>query len=65
MAITWELWRGISAAAASVLVVLLLVRHVFEDHLRESVRRAIDLVTVPLFGLFAFYIASDFLDVLP
>ncbi|HEX9341406.1 MAG TPA: hypothetical protein VF992_09630 [Thermoplasmata archaeon] len=58
---TWELWRGASAAIAFVLIVLLLVRHVFEVHLRASVRRALDLVAAPLFALFALYVVTDFL----
>lgn len=65
MALTWEVWRGVSAAVAGVLVVLLLVRHVFEMKLRESHRRAIDVATIPLFGFFVFYIASDLLGILP
>jgi len=61
MADTWELWREASAAIAFALVVVLLVRHVFDVHLRASVRRALDLIAAPLFALFVLYVVTDFL----
>jgi hypothetical protein len=57
----WDAWTTASAGIAAALVAVLVLRHVLEAHLRPSLRRALDIVAVPLFALFAAYIASDFL----
>ena len=65
MAIEWEVWRGASAGVAVALVGVLLVRYVFEEHLRANLRRVLDWIAAPLFVLFVLYLASDFLRPLP
>ncbi len=65
MAIAWEVWRAASAGVALALVGILLVRYVFEEHLRANIRRVLDLIAAPLFALFVLYLASDFLRPLP
>ena len=65
MAGPWEAWRGASAGVAAALVIILLVRHVFEASLSRRQRRALDLVAAPLFALFILYVSSDFLRGLP
>ena len=61
----WEAWRGVSAGIAVALVVLLIVRYVFETSLSRRQRRALDLFAAPLLALFLLYISSDFLRGLP
>ncbi|TLZ70721.1 MAG: hypothetical protein E6K10_07210 [Methanobacteriota archaeon] len=56
----WELWRGASAGVAVALVLILVVRHVFEARIGSRLRRALDIVAGPLFVLFVLYIATDF-----
>ena len=56
-----QVWRAASAGIAVVLVVILLVRHVFEAHLRPTTRRALDFVAAPLFALFVLFIVTNFL----
>lgn len=65
IAISWDVWRGVSAGVAVALVVILLARYVLENHLRKPVRRAFDWATVPLLVLFVLYIVSDFLHARP
>jgi len=65
MATLWEAWRAVSAGIAVTLVIVLVVRHVFEGRLSEARRRTLDLVAGPLFVLFVLYIASDFFRGVP
>lgn len=57
--------RVASVWATLALVVLLLVRHIFQPRLTDAQRHALDVAIVPLLSLFAVYIAVDFLTFTP
>ena len=65
MADLWSVWRVVAAGVAIGLVLVLLARHIFEGHIKERVRRLLDIVAIPLLVVFLVYIATDFLRPLP